>query len=115
MIALNSTTSILLRKIGIEGGSEHETVHSEDEIKALLGQAHQHGELSRYEHRLLKLQLASTEAETLSGLLMEKASRVAKTGDRFELEGAEAEVLEMKGSRASRIQLTLKPGNAPEP
>ena len=115
MIALNSTTSFLLRKIGIEGGSEHETVRSEAEIKALLGQSRQHGELSRYEHRQLKLQLASTEAETLSGLLMEKASRVVKIGDRFELEGAEAEVLEMNGPRASRIQLTLMPGNAPEP
>jgi CBS domain containing-hemolysin-like protein len=280
MITLNSTTSYLLRKIGIEGGSEHETVHSEDEIKGLLRLAHQHGELSRSEHRLinavfefddtvcrrimqprseilyfdnnlplsecvalaknskhsryplcdgsldrilgvvhiknligitgaednilqsitrpaqfvpetmrisrllrlfqeshqhlalvvdeygtivgcvtledvleqivgpvedefdtespeiqpaepgqfniqggtslaiinrqLKLQLVSTEAETLSGLLMEKANRIAKVGDRFELEGAEAEVLEMKGSRASRIQLILKPGESPE-
>jgi CBS domain containing-hemolysin-like protein len=280
MIALNSTTSFLLGKIGIEGGSEHETVHSEDEIKALLRKAQQHGELSRSEHRLinavfefndtvcrrvmrprsdiiyfdinlaladfvalankskhsrypicdgsldkilgvvhikdligmtgaendilqsitrsaqfvpetmrisrllrqfqeshqhlafvvdeygtivgcvtledvleeivgpvedefdtdppeiesagpgqfnilggtslviinrqLKLQLVSIEAETLSGLLMEKADRVAKVGDRFELDGAEAEVLEMKGSRASRIRLTLKPGAAPE-
>lgn len=280
MIALNSTTSFLLRKIGIEGGSEHETVHSEDEIKALLRLAHQHGELSRSEHRLinavfefddtvcrrvmqprsdiiyfdanrpfaecvslakkskhsrypvcdgsldkilgvvhikdligitgtednilqsitrpaqfvpetmrisrllrqfqethqhlafvvdqygtivgcvsledvleqivgpvedefdtespeiestgpgwfnilggtslaiinrqLKLQLVSTEAETLSGLLMEKADRVAKVGDRLELDAAEAEVLEIKGSRASRIRLTLKPGVVPE-
>jgi CBS domain containing-hemolysin-like protein len=280
MITLNSTTSFLLQKIGIEGGSEHETVHSQDEIKALLRLAHQHGELSRSEHSLinavfefddtvcrrvmqprseiiyfdnnlptsecvslakkskhsryplcdgsldkilgvihikdligitgaedniltsitrpaqfvpetmrisrllrlfqethqhlafvvdeygtivgsitledvleqivgpvedefdtesheiepagpgqfnilggtslaiinrqLKLQLVSTEAETLSGLLMEKANRIAKIGDRFELEGAEAEVMEMKGSRASRIQLTLNPGAVPE-
>jgi CBS domain containing-hemolysin-like protein len=280
MMALNSTTAFLLRKIGIQGGSEHETVHSEDEIKSLLRLAHQHGELSRSEHRLinavfefddtvcrrvmqprseiiyfdnnlppaecvalakkskhsrypvcdgsldkikgvvhikdligitgaennilqsitrpaqfvpetlriscllrqfqethqhlafvveeygtivgcvtledvlgqivgpvedefdtespeiesagpgqfnilgrtslatinrqLKLQLVSTEAETLSGLLMEKADRVAKVGDRLELEGAEDEVLEMKGSRASRIRLTLKPGTALE-
>jgi CBS domain containing-hemolysin-like protein len=280
MIALNSTTSFLLRKIGIEGGSEHETVHSEDEIRALLRLAHQHGELSRSEQRLinavfefddtvcrrimkprsdidyfdtnlpfaecvtlakkskhsrypivdgsldkilgvahikdligisgtennilqsitrpaqfvpetmrisrllrqfqethqhlafvvdeygntagcvtledvleqivgpvedefdtdspaiepagpgqfniqggtslaiinrqLKLQLVNSEAETLSGLLMEKADRVAKVGDRFELDGAEAEVIEMKGSRASRIRMTLKPGKTPE-
>ncbi|MBT8367184.1 MAG: hemolysin family protein, partial [Deltaproteobacteria bacterium] len=279
MVALNATTSFLLRKIGIEGGSEHDTVHSEEEIKALLRQAHHHGELSRSEHSLinavfefddtvcrrimqprsdiiyfdtnlpladcvalakkskhsrypicdgsldkvlgvvhikdligisatennilqsitrsaqfvpetmrisrllrqfqethqhlafvvdeygtivgcvtledvleqivgpvedefdteppeiesagpaqfnilggaslatvnrqLKLQLVSAEAETLSGLLMEKASRLANVGDRFELDGAEAEVLEMKGSRASRVRLTLKPGAAP--
>ena len=53
MVALNATTSFLLRKIGIKGGSEHETVHSEEEIRALLRQAHQHGELSRSEHRLI--------------------------------------------------------------
>ena len=65
-------------------------------------------------NRQLKLQLISIEAETLSGLLMEKANRVAKVGDRFELDGAEAQVLEMKGSRASRVQLTLKPGEPTE-
>jgi len=53
MIALNAATSFLLKKIGVEGVSEHDTVHSQGEIKALLGQAHKHGELSRAEHRLL--------------------------------------------------------------
>ena len=53
MIALNATTSFLLQKIGVEGVSEHDAVHSEDEIKALLRLAHKHGELSRSEHRLL--------------------------------------------------------------
>ena len=54
MIALNATTSFLLEKIGVKGGSEHDAVHSEDEIKALLSQSHKQGELSRAEHRLLK-------------------------------------------------------------
>jgi CBS domain containing-hemolysin-like protein len=53
MIALNATTSFLLQKIGVKGVSEHDAVHSEDEIKALLGLARKHGELSRAEHRLL--------------------------------------------------------------
>jgi CBS domain containing-hemolysin-like protein len=53
MVALNATTSLLLKKIGVEGASEHDAVHSEDEIKALLGLAREHGELSRAEHRLL--------------------------------------------------------------
>ena len=53
MIALNITTSFLLRKIGVESVSEHDAVHSEDEIKALLGLARKHGELSRSEHRLI--------------------------------------------------------------
>ncbi len=53
MAALNSTTAFLLRKAGIEGASEHEIPHSEEEIRALLMQAHIAGELSRSEHRLI--------------------------------------------------------------
>jgi len=53
MAALNSTTAFLLRKAGIEGASEHEIPHSEEEIRALLMQAHVAGELSRSEHRLI--------------------------------------------------------------
>ncbi len=53
MIALNATTSFLLKKIGVKGASEHDAVHSEDEIKGLLALARKHGELSRVEHRLL--------------------------------------------------------------
>jgi CBS domain containing-hemolysin-like protein len=280
MIALNATTSFLLQKIGVEGVSEHDAVHSEDEIKALVRLAHKHGELSRSEHRLLnavfefddtvcrrimqprsdilffninrpfsenstlakeskhsryplcegsldnvlgvvhikdliglspdqegalrsiarpaqfvpetmrishllrqfqethqhmalvvdeygtvigcatledvlerivgpvedefdanppeiepdgpgkfmvpggisiadvnrqlKLELVSIEAETLSGLLVEKTDQVPKVGDRIELEGAVAEVLEVRGSRASRIRMELKQSSAGE-
>ncbi len=53
MAALNSTTAFLLRKAGIEGASEHDIPHSEEEIRALLMQAHIAGELSRSEHRLI--------------------------------------------------------------
>ena len=53
MFALNATTSFLLQRIGVEGVSEHDAVHSEDEIKSLLRLSHKHGELSRSEHRLL--------------------------------------------------------------
>ncbi len=53
MAALNSTTAFLLRRAGIEGASEHEIPHSEDEIRALLMHAHIAGELSRSEHRLI--------------------------------------------------------------
>jgi len=53
MAALNSTTAFLLRKAGIQGTSEHEIPHSEEEIRALLMQAHIAGELSRSEHRLI--------------------------------------------------------------
>ena len=53
MAALNSTTAFLLRLAGIAGASEHEIPHSEEEIRALLMQAHIAGELSRSEHRLI--------------------------------------------------------------
>ncbi|MGB3211098.1 MAG: hemolysin family protein [Desulforhopalus sp.] len=53
MIALNMTTSFLLKRIGVESASESDEVHSEDEIKALLRLSHKHGELSRSEHRLI--------------------------------------------------------------
>jgi hypothetical protein len=65
-------------------------------------------------NRQLKLQLVSAEAKTLSGLLMEKADRIANVGDRFEQKGAEAEVMEMRGSRAFRARLALIPGPIPE-
>jgi CBS domain containing-hemolysin-like protein len=53
MAALNSSTRFLLRRVGIEGAAEHEIPHSEEEIRALLMQAHIAGELSRSEHRLI--------------------------------------------------------------
>ena len=52
-IALNATTTLLLKKTGVEDVSEHDAVHSEDEIKALLGLARKHGKLSRSEHCLI--------------------------------------------------------------
>jgi len=39
MIALNATTSFLLKKIGVKGASEHDSVHSEDEIEPSPRQA----------------------------------------------------------------------------
>jgi len=59
-------------------------------------------------NRELKLTLESLEAETLSGLLTEKTGRVPTVGDRIELNGATAEVLEITGSRASSIQMELQ-------
>jgi CBS domain containing-hemolysin-like protein len=53
MAALNSATAFLLRKVGIEGASEHEIPHSEEEIRTLMMQAQIAGELSRSEHRLI--------------------------------------------------------------
>lgn len=53
LIALNASTSSLLRRVGIEDASEHESPHSEDEIRAVIRQSQRHGLLSRTEHRLL--------------------------------------------------------------
>ncbi len=50
---LNTLTSSLLRMAGIEKTGEHDVPHSEEEIRALLQQAHIHGELTRSEHRLI--------------------------------------------------------------
>ena len=58
-------------------------------------------------NRQLNLQLASVDAETLSGLLMERTGQVLKVGDRIELDGAMAEVLETSGSRASSIRVEV--------
>jgi len=53
LMGLNAATGFILRRVGIESLSEHDVPHSEQEIRALLSQAHAHGELTRSEHRLL--------------------------------------------------------------
>ena len=53
LMSLNWSTSVVLRRVGIEGASDHDSPHSEDEIRALLREAHVHGNLSRSEHKLL--------------------------------------------------------------
>jgi len=53
LAGLNASTAFILRRVGVVSASEHDTPHSEEEIRALLSQAHAHGELTRSEHRLL--------------------------------------------------------------
>ncbi len=50
---LNVVTSFLLRLVGIQGASEHDSPNTEEEIRALLREAHIHGNLSRNEHSLI--------------------------------------------------------------
>jgi CBS domain containing-hemolysin-like protein len=45
--------------------------------------------------------------DTISGLLMTRADRLLRAGDRIDLPGALAEVLTVEGQRATRIRLTL--------
>ncbi len=51
--ALNATTTFLLRLVNVGSADEHESPHTEDEIRALVAQSHAHGELSRREHHLI--------------------------------------------------------------
>lgn len=53
LAVLNVTTAFLLRLVGLTGDTGHDTPHTEDEIRALLADAHLHGHLTRSEHRLL--------------------------------------------------------------
>ena len=62
----------------------------------------------------LDLELNSLEAETLSGLLTEKTGQVLSVGDQIELDGATAEVLEVRGSRATSICVELSPESSDE-
>lgn len=50
---LNVVTSFLLRLVGIHGASDHEGGTTEEEIRALLREAHIHGNMTRSEHSLL--------------------------------------------------------------
>jgi CBS domain containing-hemolysin-like protein len=53
MVTLNWTTSLLLGWIGLKDQGHHEVPHSEDEIRALISEAHLHGDLTRSEHHLI--------------------------------------------------------------
>jgi CBS domain containing-hemolysin-like protein len=53
LTVLNVVTTFLLRLVGIHGASDHEGVSTEEEIRALLREAHVHGNLTRSEHRLI--------------------------------------------------------------
>ena len=53
MYVLNWVTEIILGWLGLGGGSGHETPHTEEEIRALLREAHIHGNLTENENRML--------------------------------------------------------------
>lgn len=53
LVLLNITTSFLLKLVGITGASEHDGPTTEEEIRALLREAHIHGNLTRNEHSLI--------------------------------------------------------------
>ena len=45
--------------------------------------------------------------DTIAGLMIERTDKLLAPGDRVELSGATAEVLEVRGPRAILIRLTL--------
>ena len=53
MVALNATTAWILRLFGLQESGEHGVPYTEEEIRALLREAHIHGNLTRSEHKLL--------------------------------------------------------------
>jgi len=53
LVALSYSTAKLLSLVGIEGASEHDTPHTEAELRALIEQSHGHGELTLSEERLI--------------------------------------------------------------
>jgi CBS domain containing-hemolysin-like protein len=53
LVTLNVTTSFLLRLVGISGAADHEGPSTEEEIRALLREAHVHGNVTLSEHSLI--------------------------------------------------------------
>ncbi len=53
MYVLNWVTEIVLGWLGLRGGTGHDTPHTEEEIRALLREAHIHNYLTDAEHRLI--------------------------------------------------------------
>lgn len=53
LTVLNVITSFLLRLVGVHGAGEHDGPSTEEEIRALLREAHIHGNVTRNEHSLI--------------------------------------------------------------
>ncbi len=65
-------------------------------------------------NRDLNLSLRAPGVNTISGLLISEIGRFPEIGDLVELPGVTAQVLGVKGNRATRIRLTLKPAHHPD-
>lgn len=55
----------------------------------------------------LDLPLPTDNASTLSGVLVERLGRLARAGDKVDLPGVRAEVLDVAGNKAARVRLVL--------
>lgn len=57
----------------------------------------------------LGILLQSDDVDTFSGYLTAQTGRALKVGDQLDFEGARADILEMDGTRATRIRVILSP------
>ncbi len=61
------------------------------------------------------LDLISVDVDTVAGLVTERIGRIVTQGDRVDLDGGVAEVLEVKQGRATRIRVVVSGSNAVGP
>ena len=59
------------------------------------------------------LDLDAADVDTLAGIMLERVGRVLQVGDRVDFDGTVAEVIEVEGTRAKRIRVTL-PESTPD-
>ncbi|MEQ9411754.1 MAG: hemolysin family protein, partial [Fuerstiella sp.] len=64
--------------------------------------------------KVLNIYRGNDDVDTFSGLLMSRHGEILESGDTIDLDGAVAEVLEVKGARAERIRVTLNNSPADE-
>ncbi len=64
--------------------------------------------------RVLGLSWSSRDVDTVSGFIMQRLGRVPAVGDRLQIGGVAAEVLQVRGSRATRVRVTLPGGHGQE-
>ena len=57
----------------------------------------------------LGIQFEEADADTMSGLLLNKAERLLAAGDIIEFPGVTAKVLSVSDDRATKVRLTLIP------
>ncbi len=63
--------------------------------------------VKRLNHQLNLALKTPSDIDTISGLLVSKLGRLLVAGDKVQLEGATAEVIDIVGNRAKKIQITV--------
>ena len=61
----------------------------------------------------LGIELAADDVDTVSGVLMTLAEKIAAPGDIIEFENATAKILEVRDGRAMKIRFTIRPDTQP--